>query len=160
MRTLDFRTRIPVHCISNRWHEQALTALALALFAGCSRGVVDPPELPVAPVSGKVTWGSETPAGARVTLIPIARTEGAVNSTGVVEADGTFKISSYGTNDGAPPGDYTVVIEWFKAVQTDGGSGRGPNVLPQTYASANTSPVKVTIKEGSNVLPPISIPRS
>ena len=95
-------TRVPVQ--KSDWRKPVLSLLLLTLVAGCGGGAVDPPELAVVPVSGKVKWGSETPVGARVTLIPAARTEGAVNSTGVVGADGSFKISSYGTDDGAPVG--------------------------------------------------------
>jgi hypothetical protein len=136
--------------------------LLLVFIAGCSGsgGPVDPPVIPVAPVSGKVTFANEVPVGAQISLVPLNRQEGGIASRGVVQQDGTFKISTYEKEDGAPPGEYVVVVQWFKFVSGDGGSGAGPNVLPVKYASPETSPLKVTVKEGSNELPAITIPRA
>lgn len=136
-----------------------ITALAL-LVAGCSRGPVDPPVLPVTPVSGSLKFGNEVPVGAKVSLVPVARTEEGVASSGVVKQDGTFTVSTYGQNDGAPVGDYVLLVQWFKPLGGEEGNAGGPNVIPKDYSDPTKSPIKVTVKEGSNQLDPIVIPKS
>jgi hypothetical protein len=132
----------------------------LAVVAGCGGTTyVDPPVVPVVPVSGSIKFGAETPAGAKVTLVPVARTEEGINSSGVVKSDGTFKISTYGQEDGAPLGDYVVLVQWFRPLSGEDGNTGGPNVIPKDYSDPKKSPVKVTVKEGSNELPAIVIPK-
>lgn len=147
---------------NNIFFKTLVPAFFIATIGACSDGLPpSAPVLPVAPVSGKVTWGTEIPEGATVSLLPIERPaeQVGISSTGIVKKDGTFKISSYGKEDGAPLGEYAVVIKWFKFVATEGGGGSGPNVLPSKYASASTTPIKLTVKEGSNEIPPIVIPK-
>ena len=133
----------------------------LMIVAGCGgSGLIDPPVLPVAPVNGTVKFGKEVPAGAKVSLAPVARTEEGIASSGIVKADGTFKISTYGQEDGAPLGEYVVLIQWFKPLQGEDGNTGGPNVIPRIYSDPAKSPVKITVKEGSNEIPPIVISKS
>jgi hypothetical protein len=133
-------------------------ATLLAVVAGCGgTSYVDPPVLPVAPVSGSVKFGSEVPAGAQLTFVPVARTEEGIQSSAVVRPDGTFRVSTYGTEDGAPVGEYVVLAQWFKPVKGEDGNAGGPNVFPKTYADPTKSPIKVTVKEGSNELPAIVV---
>lgn len=108
--------------------------------------------------AGKVSFNGAAPSGAIVTLNPTGAFEvkNAVPK-GVVKDDGTFHLSVYEDGDGAPAGDYVVTVQWFKLVSGDGGSGAGPNVIPAQYTNPATSPIKVTIKEGANDLPPIEI---
>lgn len=154
--------RITDSDLTGHWHRAALASIVMTLLVGCGGGgYADPPVVPVSPVSGKVTFDSKIPAGAEVTLIRVDKTEEAVaGSHGTVKEDGTFKISTYGDGDGAPPGDYVAVVQWFKVVSNDGGTGRGPNVIPAKFSNPETSPIKVTVKDGANEIPPIAIPRS
>jgi hypothetical protein len=130
----------------------------LVVFAGCGGTTyTDPPVLPVSPVSGSIKFGGEAPAGATVSLIPTKRTEEGITSSGVVKADGTFKISTYGQEDGAPVGDYVVLVQWFKPLPGEDKNIGGPNVIPKEYSDPTKSPIKATIKEGSNEIPAIVI---
>jgi hypothetical protein len=141
---------------SNRTLRRFALALlpALALAAGCG----GEKELKVHPVTGKVSFQGKPAAGANVVLHPKSESiPKNVVPSATVKDDGTFQITTYQSGDGAPPGDYTATIEWHKMITDEGGSGRGPNVLPPQYADAKSSPVSVTVKEGSNDIPPIEI---
>jgi hypothetical protein len=121
-------------------------------FSGCSE-----PRVPVFPVSGKVTYQGKPPVGAQVVLHAqsVDETYG-VAPVGVVKSDGTFAITAYEPEDGAPEGEYVATIQWFKTITNEGGTGAGPNVLPEKYASAQTSPIKVKVR-GPTQIPPIAI---
>ncbi len=130
----------------------AIALPALVALAGCGESRVE-----VFPVSGKVTYEGQSPAGAFIVLHPVNPVEGMnVAPTGAVKKDGTFSITAYQKDDGAPPGDYVATIEWYKFDEKLGGAG--PNVLPKDYANAKTSPLKVSVKAGGPTeLPPITI---
>lgn len=129
-------------------------AAALSLI-GCGSSE---PRVPVVSVTGKISFQGQVPAGAQVVLHPVATAaESNVVPSATVKEDGTFAISAYDQGDGAPPGEYVATVEWFRLVATEGGGGRGPNVLPAAYASPATSPIRVTVKTESTQLPPIEI---
>ncbi len=122
------------------------------LSLGCGESRV-----PVFPVTGKVTFDGEPPVGAQIVFHPSGHTlpedEAA---TGTVKDGGNFDVNIYGTG-GVPAGDYVATVQWRKLVQSDGGYGTGPNVIPEKYGSAKTSPLKVTVKPEPTELPPIVI---
>ena len=110
------------------------------------------------PVSGKVLVGGQPAAGAQVVLHPVVRSaDQAFSAIGKVQEDGTFRISAFGKDDGAPPGDYVATVQWFKVVATDGGAGPGPNVIPVDYSDPVRSPLKVTIQDGPTELEPFQL---
>lgn len=125
-----------------------LAAGALATICGC--GDESEPRVTVAPVTGTVTFRDEPAAGAQVVLHPRghALPDGTA-ATGVVQADGRFGASIYSDGEGVPPGDYVVTVQWFKVVDSPGGAGRGPNVLPKQYADPDATPLKVSVAAGS-----------
>jgi hypothetical protein len=125
--------------------------LVLASASGCGEARV-----PVYPVTGKVTFQGKPPIGAQVVLhsvSPAAAND--VAPTGIVRSDGSFAISVYDDGDGAPQGEYVATIQWFKIIPEQG--GRGPNVLPIKYASAKSSPVRVSVGSGPTTVDPIVI---
>jgi hypothetical protein len=149
------RGGINMQCRSRIWI--GLAAVALLIASGCS---TSEPRVPVFSVSGKVSFHGKSPAGARVVLFPDKKsspTGGAVGvaPTGEVKSDGTFSVSSYDADDGAPEGEYVATIQWNKYDEKLGGFG--PNVIPKKYASATTSPVRVSVKGGPATIPPIEI---
>lgn len=124
----------------------------LALLAGCGETLVK-----VNPVSGKVDYQGKPPAGAQIVLHALGDNKIKDVPSGKVQEDGTFKISTYQPDDGAPAGEYAATIQWQKMVTDAGGSGPGPNVLPATYAKPETSPIKITVQDGPNEVPPIVV---
>lgn len=86
---------------------------AAALLAGC--GKPEPGEKPVFPVSGAVLVDGKPAKGAVVMFHPLPITQGRfdmVRSRGTVQDDGTFKLSTYKNDDGAPEGEYAVTVYW------------------------------------------------
>jgi hypothetical protein len=67
----------------------------------------------------------------------------------LTEGDGSFVLSTYTANDGAPAGTFTATVVLRRPLMTPDGKA-GPNLLPARYASTTTSGLKVEIKEGDN----------
>jgi|WetSurMetagenome_2_1015567.scaffolds.fasta_scaffold125630_2 hypothetical protein len=138
-----------------------LSVLAIVLFfvaiVGC--GSKDPSRLAVFPVKGQIAFRGKSPAGALVVLHP--KTPVASHSlrpVGHVREDGTFSVTSYESDDGAPAGEYAVTVQWQSPVKkANGDFSLSPNVLPKQYSRPDTSPVLVHVAEGDNALPPIVI---
>ena len=130
-----------------------ILAAPLAALTGCGEKAI-----PVVPVSGKVLFQGQPAPGAQVVLHPVVKeTDRVFSATGKVQDDGTFKIGVNVDGDGAPPGEYVATVQWFKVVQSDGGSGPGPNVIPVTYSDPAKSPLKVTVKNGPTELEPFQL---
>jgi hypothetical protein len=66
-----------------------------------------------------------------------------------VDADGSFTLSTYAPNDGAPVGTYHVTVVW-RQPWVDAQGRPGPNFLPERYSKWETSELRVTVKEGNN----------
>lgn len=135
-----------------------MTGLVL-LSALAAVGCKSETRVPVFPVSGKITFQGQAPAGAQVILVPAAGSKlpKDLAASGTVKDDGTFQIDTYAKGDGAPSGEYVATVQWFKMVTTDGGTGRGPNVIPEKYAKAETSPIKVSVGKGPTEIPPVDV---
>jgi hypothetical protein len=138
-----------------RWTRVVALLVPLGVVTGCN---VEPPRVPVFPVTGKVTFKGKPAEGAQVVLFPV-NTENAaeLSPSGTVRKDGTFALTAYEPGDGAPEGDYVATVSWRKMVIGDGGAAAGPDVIPKQYSSAATSPVKVSVKGGPIQIPPIAI---
>jgi hypothetical protein len=76
------------------------------LLVLCCVGCDSASEKPV-PAGGKVTLKGKPVEGAMVTF---SSKSGGRSATGKTEADGSFKLSSINTNDGAVPGEFLVTI--------------------------------------------------
>src|SRR5262249_30955515 len=113
-------------------------------------------QLSVHAVTGKVLFDGTPPEGATVTLHPVDRSM-TLRPRGFVGADGTFKVTTYLPNDGAPSGQYKLTVEWRKPVEVRGEMTPGPNVIPERYGKPETSRVEVTVGWGSNEIPPVEI---
>jgi hypothetical protein len=89
--------------------------------------------------------GAPTP-GAVVTLTSDVKAPAKTfSATGVVEGDGTFRLSTYTAFDGVPAGEYKVTATW----RTQKG---GPNLLPAKYATVANTDLRATVQAGSNEL--------
>ncbi len=133
------------------WGFIAVGLLIPITLASCSSSEAT---VSVFPVSGKVTFNGAPAEGAQVLLHAKGHAlPPNIAPMGTVKADGTFQIGAFSSNDGAPAGDYIATVVWRKIVQTEGGAGRGPNVLPAEYAKPDSSPLKITVKDQGNDLP-------
>lgn len=133
-------------------------AAVLAVFTmagGCSR---KDDRVIVYPVSGKVTVLGEVPEGALVVFYPAQSAgESEVRPSGKVKQDGSFRLTTFDADDGAPSGDYVATIQWNKLVKRGSDHVAGPNVVPPDYAKRETSPWKVKVADATNELTPLAI---
>jgi hypothetical protein len=96
---------------------------------------------PTFPVSGRVTVGGQTVAGATVTLYtynPVLERYSAT-ADGRTDEAGRFQITTYSSFDGAPAGDYAVTVTTSA-------------VVPKLYTVAKTTTLKLKIHETQNTL--------
>lgn len=125
------------------------------LLAGCSGG---DGRVAVYPVKGKVTVAGEVPEGALIVFYPAeGGGEKELRPSAKVRQDGSFSLTTYEADDGAPSGEYTATIQWNKLVKKGQDYVGGPNVVPKEYASRDTSRWKIKVAAGPNELPPFEI---
>ena len=110
----------------------------------------------VVPVQGKVLYNGQPLKGAFVFFHPVGDnpfTRGD-QPRGVVGDDGSFRITTYQADDGAPPGKYTVTIFWQPKAPAGDDGGNPPFVR---YLSPATSPLRAEVKETPTVLQPFDL---
>jgi hypothetical protein len=105
----------------------------------------------VHPVRGKALFEGTPAPGAVITFHLIEQDGKRFSRAGdaMAEADGTFALSTYVANDGAPAGEYAVTVVWWKPL-VDAEGKPGPNLLPERYAKPETTPLRATVKAGTN----------
>jgi hypothetical protein len=117
---------------------------------------------PLVAVKGRVLFEGKPVPHALVVFHPLAA-EGSVRPRAQVAEDGSFKLTSYATHDGARPGEYRVTVEWWltrATAKTPEGSNLTPtNRLPARYGKAETSGLLVRIDEGTHELPTFNLAR-
>jgi hypothetical protein len=95
--------------------------------------------------------GGKPAAGAFVFFVPVNEPPQPSDPRprGTVAPDGSFEMSMYGDRDGAPVGDYTVIVMWE-------GEG-GYDNLKGKYSDPTKSKLRAVVKEGKNDLPPFQL---
>lgn len=79
---------------------------------------------------------------------------------GITEADGKFQLTSVEKGDGAPAGQYKVIMQWpaqSREPSRDGGLQMGPDRLQGRYMNLDKSQFNVEVKSGSNDLAPFEL---
>jgi hypothetical protein len=132
-----------------------LVALLAVVMTGCGgKGTT--------PVQGVVTLEGTPVAGATVLFMPDSQDEGRPAS-GFTLPDGTFRLTTYRTDDGALPGPYRVLVQKTEAAKDRGAAERSvmerakdklegetlqrnrkPS-LPPAYAKFDTTPLRCTV---------------
>jgi hypothetical protein len=134
--------------------------LTVALSAGC--GAKSRPEpkgkLPLFPVTGKLLLDGQPMVGATIIFNPTtAFPPGAPKQRprAMVDADGTFHVSTYANNDGAPAGEYKVTVSWKGDLTgvTSEQAGDLPEKAPLTVQEASSSRLRIKVTEAENTLP-------
>lgn len=121
------------------------------------------------PVSGQLTLDGAAVAGVLVELHPVEGTPAAVRDlrpSGKTDESGSFQISTYQPDDGAPAGEYTVTVIWMGPDPQDAADAQPQygglpqiDLLDSKYADPATSTIKVTIDDQANTLEPFSLMR-
>jgi hypothetical protein len=123
--------------------------LALGL-AGCPWSKSDQP--PVYPATGQVFMSGQPAVNAHVQLCAIdAPTLRPLFPHAIVGADGTFHLTTFRTNDGAPAGSYALMVTW-PSPPKPGHDEDGPDRFRGRYADPQRPVRQVEIKPGQNDL--------
>lgn len=126
------------------------TLLAIPLFAGCGGDA----RRPAHSVNGTLLIGGKPAAGAHLIFHPVE--EGRIaRAVGITKPDGSFRLTTYQSGDGAPQGEYAVTIFWpdpsLPADDCEGGDlVKNHDLLCGLYASAAKTPLRATIGSESN----------
>jgi hypothetical protein len=132
----------------------AAFALIAAGAAGCSSA--PPDDKPARfPTRGTVTYNGKPPKGAVVVFHPLPPEKNdwrTIKPSGSVAADGSFQPNSYDLRDGAMAGEYALTVTWAG----EDGAPRADLFLNR-YNDPKNPVLRVTIKEGENVLPAIEL---
>jgi hypothetical protein len=128
-----------------------LAAVVLALpSCGSSRK-------PVYPVTGHLYLKAKPTAGATVVFHPVnSSAEDLAKPAGRVEEDGTFKLTTYTKDDGAPEGDYVVTVEWRAPKKSALDRFQGDR-LQGRYGDPKSSTLRVHVDRGTSELQPIDL---
>lgn len=133
-----------------------VVAVMVPVLAGCGKRHGDRGAL--YPAEGQIFLNKEPLAGALVVLYPQGLSDAkAVPSRAQTGPDGRFRVSTFGTADGAPEGEYTVTVVQYPLQQDGSGWVSGPNALPTKYASPKTTDLRVQIGDGKNTLPVLAL---
>lgn len=109
------------------------------------------------PVKGSVFYGDQPAEGATVVFQPKTQEKDAGSPpSGTVGADGSFTVRTHPHGEGAPPGEYTVLVTWYPE---NARSLENPkSKLPAKYADPAQTPLKATVGSGPVELEPFKIP--
>lgn len=99
------------------------------------------------PVALKVLYQGKPAVGAMVSLKGKG-TGSQPYADGMVEADGSVRLSTHTAFDGAPAATYSVMVELRKPQFTVDGK-QGPNQLPEKYATTKTTPLTLVVKSNA-----------
>ncbi len=85
--------------------------------------------------------------GAFLTLYPLSNTniDAQTRSQGRVDDKGLVSWTTFEPADGLLPGEYVVTAIWNRTIEIDGEIQPGPNMLPQVYATPETSPMRLVV---------------
>ncbi|MCL4207686.1 MAG: hypothetical protein KJ000_34820 [Pirellulaceae bacterium] len=132
----------------------------LLLGAACIGCGTKSKEMPVVPVSGQMFVQSRPAEGALVVLHPLGDLANGDWSLGYprgsVSADGSFRISTYRSDDGAPEGQYRVLVSWTQQAEgseTGDPEDETPDLLQERYCDPERSTLEATVNGPSTELP-------
>jgi hypothetical protein len=135
-----------------------LLAVSAVVTVGCGGGNTEmgPPKQKTVPVTGIVKYKGKPVPRAGVSFQSI---DGKVSANASTDGAGTFILSTYGRDDGAPPGQYKVIVAASGAKEIEPGvldaepEGGFKSPVPAKYGSPATTDIVVEVKaEGTNHL--------
>ena len=140
-----------------------LTFVAMALLlSSCSEPIKGGPRMKIVPVHGELFINGQPAKDAFVWLHPVKphdnpdSTRG-ISSSGQVDAEGKFKISTYEAGDGAPVADYKIVITWNYPLGLS--SWDGPDRLNGAFADPEKTGLTISVTEGDESGQAVIIPK-
>lgn len=112
-----------------------------ALLPGCGRK----DDLKLLRVQGLLLIDGKPAPGAAITLVPTSG-EVSVRPSGLTDATGKFSLTSRVTGDGAPAGEYRVLVIWHgPALPFEDDSQPKLDKLGGKYADSKTTPLQAVV---------------
>ena len=131
------------------------TSMLMLVLPGCR----DAPRATY-PVTGRVEIQGQAAAYADLVFYDVrGRVPGGVRPYATTDQSGSFTVSTYGMNDGAPAGEYEVAISWkgpLRGIPPDQRDAL-PERLPERYLDPAASGVRVRVERGENSLETIQL---
>lgn len=126
-------------------------SLCVLLLISCTPAPPTQEKVPCHPASGSLSIGNKPAKGATIIFVPKNEPADAKvpRPRANVEDDGSFKIATYDVADGAPVGEYGMIIHWPGNEKDDQLDGR--------YSTPQKSAITIKIAEGSNNIPPLKL---
>jgi len=145
--------------------QSAILGNLIILCLGCSSQsgpTYQGDQVPVHPVSGQVTLGGQPLQDARLFFHAVDSSQSIqLRPRAFAEADGSFQVTTYSANDGAPAGKYTVTVSWLGPLDgvKEDDEDLLPERLPRRYQNPSQSGIEIEVVEGENQLPPFELKR-
>jgi hypothetical protein len=153
-----------------KMHARGLLIAALGLAcltsaSSCGKSKIQiKGQLPVFPVSGQLTMGGQPMADAQLVFYPVEelpKGTSPIRPRATTDEDGTFRVSTYASEDGAPAGNYHVTVSWkgppigpSGEVGVVGDEDNRPEKVPAAFRNPKFSRIKVEVAAGENELTP------
>lgn len=112
-------------------------ALGVVVLAGCGGPRTYP-------ASGRVTLADGTPLAGTWVMFRSADTPDHVSARGLTESDGTFKLTTYESNDGAVPGKHQAILSYLIR-ESDVGMKSRP--FDTKFSNYETSKLEYTVTD-------------
>src|SRR5262245_32674893 len=110
---------------------------------------------PVYPVRGQVLVGGKPAPQAFVVFHPLDDDmPEALRPYGHAGPDGSFTLTSYAPNDGAPAGEYAATVVWLAAA---GLNEDAPDRLKGRYQAPKLTKLRATVQKGPTELEPFRL---
>jgi hypothetical protein len=123
----------------------------LVLVLGCSKDKDGREQLSTSPARGIVMYKNKAVANASVGFVSL---DGKIRAYGQTDGVGSFILSTYGHQDGVPPGRYKVTVAVSGVKETEPGVladepvGGFKSPIPAKYANPATTDILVEVTEG------------
>lgn len=147
---------------SLRAHSYGLLLLTVLpfLLGGCGG------KMPVVPLTGRVTYQGQAAPFVNVEFHPTdsGLREKKIIPVGTTKKDGSFTLTTYDMEDGAPEGEYKVALYWPGLAPGQVYNPEDPESRPEgadrfqgRYANPETTPITVTVAKGHAEIPVIDL---
>jgi hypothetical protein len=143
--------------LANRIGGTSLAASLFLLAAGCGGGE---DRVPVFPAKGKVLVDGQPAGGVQLRFYPegAAADLDALKPAAVSGEDGSFRLGTYETSDGAPAGRYKVTL--YLPKEPPNGANSPDDLLGGQYIDPGRTTLEATISEGENELRPFEVKKA
>jgi hypothetical protein len=125
---------------------------ALVCAAGCRQKSPTSVRVPTYPVHGRLTIDGAPAPGAMVKFMSAEHVRRV--PTAIVREDGSFSVSFYDNEDGAPAGEYKLLVAWM---QTPPQGGLAQDRLGGRFLEPSKPVATVVVSAGQNNLEPIEL---